>query len=132
MNTGCLKYGAKVHVCPRCRTPYADPKIVQLAAVSEKDRAGHRMKYATGIDSARVLFASIMNTLVAAVFVSGSLVHGLWPMLLVFAGSYVGIHAVSFCVRFFLVFPRLARESARRMADTWYLTRLKACYTRAA
>ncbi len=132
MNTGSLKYGAKVHVCPRCRTPYIDPKIVELAAVSDHDRADHRMKYARQIDSRLVLFTSFMTTLVSVLFISGSLVQGFFPMLLVFAGTYVGIHSISFCIRFFLVFPRLARESAARMADTWYLTRLKACYTKAA
>lgn len=132
MNTGSLKYGAKVHVCPKCRTPYIDPKIVELATVSERDRAGHRMKYATQMDNRLALFASIMTTLVSVIFISGYLVQGFLPMLLVFMGTYVGIHVASFCVKFFLVFPRLARESAKRMADAWYLTRLKACYTQAA
>ena len=69
---------------------------------------------------------------IAAVLLSGAPLGGLLPLLLVFVGTCLGMHGVSFCVRFFLLFPRLARQSAARMADTWYLTRLKACYTRAA
>ncbi len=132
MNMGSLKYGAKVHLCPRCRTPYVDPKIIELATVSKQDRAGHRMQYARQLDKKLVLFASVMVTLSATVFLSLPLVLGLLPMLLVFAASYVGVITLSFCVKFFLVFPKLARESTKRMADTWYLTRLKACSTNAA
>ena len=132
MNTGSLKYGAKVHVCPRCRTPYVDPKMIELATVSDYDRAGHRMRFARGIDRRLVLFTSFLLTLVSSVFLSQVPARGALSMLLVFASAYVGISTVSFCVKFFLVFPRLARESAKRMADSWYLSRLKACYTRAA
>ena len=132
MSTGELKYGAAVHVCPRCRTPYVDPRIIELAAVPERDRAGHRMRYARQLDKRLALFASAMTTLTAAIFLSAAPVQGFLPLLLLFAGTYVGITTVSFCVKFFLVFPRLARESAARMADSWYLTRLKACYTKAA
>lgn len=132
MTRGSLKYGAKVHVCPRCRTPYADPKIIELAAVSERDRADHRLRYARQLDGKKVLFAAALSTLAAAVLLSGAPLGGLLPLLLVFVGTCLGMHGVSFCVRFFLLFPRLARQSAARMADTWYLTRLKACYTRAA
>lgn len=127
MNTGDLQYGAKVHVCPRCRTPYVDPKIIELAAVPERDRAGHRMRYARQLDKRLALFAAAMMTLAASMFLSGALVQGFWPLLLIFAGTYAGIVGLSFGVKFFLVFPKLARESAKRMADTWYLTRLKAC-----
>lgn len=132
MSTGDMKYGAMVHVCPRCRTPYIDPRIIELAAVPERDRAGHRMRYARQLDKRLALFASVMAALTAAIFLSGAPVHGFFPLLLIFVGTYAGITALSFCVKFFLVFPRLARESAARMADSWYLTRLKACYTKAA
>ena len=132
MTTGALRYGAKVHFCPRCRTPYVDPKIIELAAVSDHDRAGHRMKFATRIDRRHVLFASFMLTLVSSILLSQAPVRSFLPMLLVFAASNVGILAISFCVKFFLIFPKLARDSARRMADTWYLSRLKACCSSAA
>lgn len=132
MTKGQLKYGAKVHTCLRCGTPYLDPGIVELATVSDRDRAGHRMRYARQMDRNLVLFAAFVTTLAAGVFLSGSLVQGIFPLLLVFAGTYAGIHAVSFCVKFFLVFPKLARESTKRMADAWYLTRLKACCAKAA
>lgn len=132
MNRGSLKYGAKVHLCPRCRTPYVDPKIIELATVSDCDRAGYRLKFATRIDRRLVLFASVLLSLVSTVFLSQPAVHSALSMLLVFAAVYVGILTLSFCVKFFLIFPKLARESAKRMADVWYLTRLKACYTKAA
>ena len=85
MNTGDLQYGAKVHVCPRCRTPYVDPKIIELAAVPERDRAGHRMRYARQLDKRLALFAAAMMTLAASMFLSGALVQGFWPLLLIFA-----------------------------------------------
>jgi hypothetical protein len=32
-----------------------------------------------------------------------------------------------FLVRYYIVFPKLLKDSAQRMNDKWYLARLKAC-----
>ena len=132
MNTGTLKYGARVNLCPRCRTPYIDPKIIELAAVPARDRENHRMRYAKQTDRKRTLIAAAVFTLALVAFTSNSLVHGLLPMLLVCAAVYACLHAVGFCAKYFLVFPLLARDSARRMQDSWYLTRMRACFKQAA
>ena len=34
---------------------------------------------------------------------------------------------VAILIRYYIVFPKLLKDSAQRMNDTWYLARLKAC-----
>ena len=127
-----LKYGAKVHTCPKCHTPYVDPKIVELATVSEQDRAGYRLKYATEGYMLKCLAAAVLITAISLGLGSSVLVSGLLPVILIFTGSYIGLYTLCFTRKFFFSFPRLMRESKQRMADNWYLLRLKACYSKAA
>ncbi len=132
LRSGEIIYGAKVHTCPTCGAPYVDPKIVELAAISENDRATCRLRYATGKNVMKSLVAAMLITLASAALFSAPIVRELEALALVFLGSFAGLNLVSFLVKFYFVFPRLARESKRRMADAWYLTKLKACYSRAA
>ena len=132
LHNGAVTYGAKVHTCSTCGAPYVDPKIVELAAVSESDRAGHRLRYASGKNVKKSLAAALLITLAAAVLLSAPIVRELEALLLIFFGSFAGLSLVCFLVKFFFVFPRMARQSKQRMTDAWYLTKLKACYSRAA
>ncbi len=132
MNTGALTYGAKVNMCPRCGAPYVDPQIVELATISNRARAEHRMKYARQTDQKMNALSSFVITLALVVFVSGNSIHGFLQMLLVFAASFAGINVIGFCVKYFVIFPKMESDSEKRMKDTWYLTRMKACRTKAA
>ena len=132
MHSGTVTYGTRVHTCPKCGAPYVDPKIVELAAVSESDRADYRLRYATESNLKKSLFAAFLLALASLSLVSGPLVHSLAQVALVFVGSFIGMNLVCFSVKFFVVFPKLARESAKRMTNAWYVMKLKACYSEAA
>lgn len=132
MSVGSQRYGATVHSCPRCGTPYVDPKIVEIATVPERERAKRRLSYAKEADQKMYLVAAGVFTLAMIAFTSASLVHSIISMLLLFVGVYAGINVIGFTVKFFLVFPKLTKESVIRMKDTWYLSKLKACYAKAA
>ena len=132
LHRGTVTYGTRVHTCPRCGTPYVDPKIVELATVSESDRADFRLRYATQINLKKSLFAAFLMALASLTLVSGPLVRNPAQMALVFAACFVGMNLACFAVKFFVVFPKLARESSKRMTDAWYVLRLKACYSEAA
>ena len=132
MSVGSQRYGATVHTCPKCGTPYVDPKIVEIATVPERERAKRRLSYAKEANQKMYLVAAGVFTLAMIAFNSTSMVHGFISMILLFAGIYAGINVIGFAVKFFLVFPKLAKESAIRMKDTWYLSKLKACYAKAA
>lgn len=43
------------------------------------------------------------------------------------SSSDIAINVVGFLVRYYIVFPKLLKDSTQRMNDTWYLARLKAC-----
>ena len=132
MNTGSLKYGQKVNLCPRCRAPYIDPKIIELATVSDQAKAEHRMKYAVQSDQRLNAIASAVVTLALVMFVSGNAINGFLQMILLFAGTFVGINVIGFLAKYFVLFPKLENDSEKRMKDTWYLSKMKACSVKAA
>ena len=109
-----------------------DPRIVELAAVPESDRAGHRLRYSTEENARRSLIIAGFITIVNMVFLSGALVQGFLPILLLFLGNFLGANILSFLVKFFVVFPKMIKASKKRMADTFYLMQMKAGYIPAA
>ena len=132
MNTGALKYGQKVNLCPRCRAPYMDPKIIELATVSEQAKAEHRMRYAKQSDQKLNAVASLVVTFALVMFASGNLINGFLQMMLLCAGTFVGINSIGFLAKYFVLFPKLANDSEKRMKDTWYLSKMRACSVKAA
>lgn len=132
MNTGSLKYGQKVNLCPRCRAPYIDPKIIELATVPDETKSKYRMKYAIQSNQKLNAIASIVVTFALVMFVSGNLINGLLQMILLFTGTFVGINIIGFLAKYFVLFPKLENDSEKRMKDTWYLSKMKACSVKAA
>jgi hypothetical protein len=127
LRAGTAKYGARVLSCPRCGAPYVDPQIIELATISERSRESHRLKYATRMDQKMNALAAVMIVVALTMFVSSGVVHGVLTMALLTLGVYIAINVVGFLVRYYIVFPKLLKDSAQRMNDTWYLARLKAC-----
>ncbi len=127
LRAGTAKYGARVLSCPRCGAPYVDPKIIELATISERSRESHRLKYATRMNQRMNALAAVMIVVALTMFVSSGVVHGVLTMALLMLGVYIAINVVGFLVRYYIVFPKLLKDSAQRMNDTWYLARLKAC-----
>ena len=127
LRAGTAKYGARVLSCPRCGAPYVDPQIIELATISERSRESHRLKYATRMDQKMNAIAAVIITVALTMFVSTGAVHGLLTMALLTLGVYIAINVVGFLVRYYIVFPKLLKDSTQRMNDTWYLARLKAC-----
>ena len=125
LTTGTERYGAKVHLCPRCKAPYIDPKIIELATVPERARASHRMRYAKQMDQRMLLIAAAVMTIAMHVFASTRLAHGFFGMLLMLGTVYAGLNVIGFCLRYFVAFPRLTKDSVYRMNDGWYLARLR-------
>ncbi len=117
----------KGSVLPRCGAPYVDPQIIELATISERSRESHRLKYATRMNQRMNALAAVIITVALTMFVSTGAVHGLLTMALLTLGVYIAINVVGFLVRYYIVFPKLLKDSAQRMNDTWYLARLKAC-----
>ncbi len=76
--------------------------------------------------------ASIVVTFVLVMFASGNLINGFLQMILLFTGTFVGINMIGFPAEYFVSFPKLAYDSEKRMKDTWYLTKMKACSVKAA
>ena len=127
LRAGTAKYGARVLSCPRCGAPYVDPQIIELATISHRSREKHRLKYATQMDQRMNALAAVIITVALTMFVSTGAVHGVFSMVLLTLGVYIAINVVGFLVRYYIVFPKLLKDSAQRMNDTWYLARLKAC-----
>ena len=127
LRAGTAKYGARVLSCPRCGAPYVDPQIIELATISERSRESHRLKYAWQMDQKMNALAAVMIVVALTMFVSTGAVHSLITMALLTLGVYIAINVVGFLVRYYIVFPKLLKDSAKRMNDTWYLARLKAC-----
>ena len=127
LRAGTAKYGARVLSCPRCGAPYVDPQIIELATISHRSREKHRLKYATQMDQRMNALAAVIITVALTMFVSTGAVHGVFSMVLLTLGVYIAINVVGFLVRYYIVFPKLLKDSAKRMNDTWYLARLKAC-----
>ena len=127
LRAGTAKYGARVLSCPRCGAPYVDPQIIELATISHRSREKHRLKYATQMDQRMNALAAVIITVALTMFVSTGAVHGVFSMVLLMLGVYIAINVVGFLVRYYIVFPKLLKDSTQRMNDTWYLARLKAC-----
>ena len=127
LRAGTAKYGARVLSCPRCGAPYVDPQIIELATISHRSREKHRLKYATQMDQRMNALAAVMIVVALTMFVSTGAVHGVFSMVLLTLGVYIAINVVGFLVRYYIVFPKLLKDSTQRMNDTWYLARLKAC-----
>lgn len=127
LRAGTAKYGARVLSCPRCGAPYVDPQIIELATISHRSREKHCLKYATQMDQRMNALAAVIITVALTMFVSTGAVHGVFSMVLLTLGVYIAINVVGFLVRYYIVFPKLLKDSTQRMNDTWYLARLKAC-----
>lgn len=127
LRAGTAKYGARVLSCPRCGAPYVDPQIIELATISHRSREKHRLKYARQMDQKMNALAAVIITVTLTMFVSTGAVHGVLTMALLTLGVYIAINVVGFLVKYYIVFPKLLKDSAQRMNDTWYLARLKAC-----
>ena len=76
--------------------------------------------------------AAVMIVVALTMFVSTGAVHGVFSMVLLMLGVDIAINVVGFLIRYYIVFPKLLKDSAQRMNDTWYLARLKACTSKAA
>lgn len=120
LRAGTAKYGARVLSCPRCGAPYVDPQIIELATISHRSREKHRLKYATQMDQRMNALAAVMIVVTLTMFVSTGAVHGVFSMVLLMLGVYIAINVVGFLVRYYIVFPKLLKDSAKRMNDTWY------------
>ena len=127
LKAGTAKYGARVLSCPRCGAPYVDPQIIELATISERSRESHRLKYATRMNQRMNVLAAVIITVALTMFVSTGAVHSLITMALLTLGVYIAINVVGYLLRYYIVFPKLLKDSTQRMNDTWYLARLKAC-----
>lgn len=101
--------------------------IIEPATISHRSREKHRLKYAQQMDQKMNALAAVIITVALTMLVSTGAVHGVLTMALLTLGVYIAINVVGFLVRYYIVFPKLLKDSAQRMNDTWYLARLKAC-----
>ena len=111
----------------QCRIAHGFLLIIEPATISHRSREKHRLKYATQMDQKMNALAAVMIVVALTMFVSTGAVHGVFSMALLTLGVYIAINVVGFLVRYYIVFPKLLKDSAQRMNDTWYLARLKAC-----
>ena len=132
LRAGIAKYGARVLSCPRCGAPYIDPQIIELAAISERSREKHRLKYARQMDHKLNAVAALVISVALTMLVSNGAVHGIISLLLLTLCAFAAINVVAFVAKYYLIFPKLIKDSTKRMNDTWYLARMKACMPKAA
>lgn len=118
--------------CPRCGAPYIDPQIIELATISERSREKHRLKYARQMDHKLNAVAALVISVALTMLVSNGAVHGIISLLLLTLCAFAAINVVAFVAKYYLIFPKLIKDSTKRMNDTWYLARMKACMPKAA